>query len=875
MKKQVMVAKYDHHLVEKNKYDFWTKNNFFKCDNLNKDNKPNFSILMPPPNVTGKLHIGHAWDNTLQDLLIRYKKLDGFNTLWIPGMDHAGIATQVKVLERLSELKNISLEKIDKEMFLKHAWGWKEEYAQIIRQQWGKLGLGVDYDVEKFTLDNDVNEIVIEVFCELYNQKLIYKDKKIVSLDPKLKTAISNIEVNYKECISKMYYFKYYLEDKTDYLVVGTTRPETMFGDQAVFVNPNDKRFTRFIGKKLLNPVNNELLPIIADDYVSIEFGSGAMKCTPAHDENDFELGKKYNLKFVVCMNVDGTMNELANQFAKQDRFVCRKNLVQFLESKNLVEKIEEHNNKVGYSERTGQVIEPYLSDQWFLKVKSLTDLIIKLQKSKNKIVFLPELFNNNLLNWVKKTQDWCISRQLWWGHQIPAWYHKTTKKIYVGKNPPKDIENWEQDSDVLDTWFSSVLWPMIATGWKTNETLFKNFFPTNTLVTGYDIIFFWVSRMIYQSLKFVKDKPFNNVLIHGLIRDAQGNKMSKSLGNGVDPNYIIDKYGADALRFFLVTNSSPGQDIRFSEDKIANSWNFINKLWNAARYIQTNINVQSDFKKLELSKIKNPINQSILMQLCNLKQQIQQNMNNYEFMLVGKEIYHFVWDDFCSWYIEFSKVNLKNEDKDVVQETENTLSFVLLEILILLHPFIPFVTEDIYQNLTGNNSILLEINHDWNYECDLKFINHLQDIISAVRNLRKQYNIKYSQKIDMQCQTDDLEWWTQNKHLINDYLKKIINTEFIEITNKYENINFTPIVLKEIVLFVETNQLISKDEKIEQLNIELNKIASEIKRSENILTNSNFINKASTSKVKQEQKKFENYKIKHQNILEQLNKLK
>ncbi|MEF9968237.1 MAG: valine--tRNA ligase, partial [Longicatena sp.] len=533
---------------------------------------------------TGKLHLGHAWDNTLQDIISRYKRLQGFDMLYLPGMDHAGIATQAKVDARLKD-EGISRYDLGREKFLDRAWQWKEEYAGHIREQWAKLGNSVDYSRERFTLDEGLNKAVTKVFCDLYNEGLIYQGERIINWDPKAKTALSNIEVIHKEVEGAFYTFNYKVVETNDSFNVATTRPETMFGDVCVVVHPEDEKYKHLIGKHAINPANGEALPIIADDYIEIGFGTGAMKCTPAHDPNDFQIAERHNLPKIVCMNPDGTMNELAGEFNGMDRFVCRKALTDRIEKEGNLVSIEKHIHQVGHSERTDVIVEPYLSKQWFVKMKPLADDVLKNQQNlEQKINFYPQRFENTFNQWLENIEDWCISRQLWWGHRIPAWYHNETGEIYVGLEAPKDIENWTQDEDVLDTWFSSALWPFSTLGWPTDTADLQRYYPTNCMVTGYDIIFFWVARMAFQARHFTNSYPFKDCLIHGLIRDEQGRKMSKSLGNGIDPMDVISEYGVDSLRFFLTTNSTPGQDMRYVPSKVEASWNFINKIWNASR---------------------------------------------------------------------------------------------------------------------------------------------------------------------------------------------------------------------------------------------------------------------------------------------------
>ncbi len=582
-----LATKYDHHEVELDKYQDWVSNDYFTAGDLSK--KP-YCIVIPPPNVTGKLHLGHAWDTTLQDIIARYKRMQGFDMLWLSGMDHAGIATQAKVDARLKE-QGISRYDIGREKFLEHTWAWKEEYAKTIRQQWAKMGLSLDYSRERFTLDDGLSAAVKKVFVDLYNDGLIYQGERIINWDPQAKTALSNIEVIHKEIEGKFYTFRYQFEDSEEYLAVATTRPETMFGDVCVVVNPKDKRFQHVVGKQVINPANHQVIPIIADEYIDMEFGTGAMKCTPAHDPNDFIIGEKHELKRPICINEDGSMNELAQEFNGLDRFACRDALVKRIEAEGNLIKIEKHIHQVGHSERTDVIVEPYLSKQWFVKMKPLAQAVLENQEIEDeKINFYPKRFAKNFSLWLENIEDWCISRQLWWGHRIPAYYHNDTSEIYVGLEAPQDIENWHQDEDVLDTWFSSALWPFTTLGWPEQTSDYQRYYPNDTLVTGYDIIFFWVARMAFQARYFTNKRPFKDCLIHGLIRDEDGRKMSKSLGNGIDPMDVIDKYGVDSLRFFLTTNSTPGQDIRYSPEKIEASWNFINKIWNATRFVMMNI---------------------------------------------------------------------------------------------------------------------------------------------------------------------------------------------------------------------------------------------------------------------------------------------
>ncbi len=875
--------KYDHNLVEKGKYQFWKDVGYFTADV--KSNKPSFSIVIPPPNVTGKLHLGHAWDTTLQDLIIRYKKLMGFDTLYLPGMDHAGIATQAKVEERLRITNNVLRHDLGREKFIEQVWELKEEYAEVIREQWSKLGLALDYSREQFTLNDNLSAAVQKVFIDLYQKGLIYRGKRIISWDPVQKTALSNIEVLYQEQQGKMYYFKYFLENSTsEYLTIATTRPETMFADQCVVVNPNDERYRQYWNKKVINPANGELIPVLCDDYVDKEFGTGAMKCTPAHDANDFEIALRYNLAMPICMNTDGTMNEMAGKYVNQDRFVARQNLVVALTKQNLVVEIKDHLHQVGFSERSGAIVEPYLSDQWFVKMDYFAKKIIKFQETNNQIKFYPPRFNTTLINWMEKIQDWCISRQLWWGHQIPAWYMKNDPtKIHVGLTPPDNTNNWLQDEDVLDTWFSSALWPMTTLGWTWDETLFQRYFPTSVLVTGYDIIFFWVSRMMFDALEFTNKKPFNDVLIHGLIRDEESRKMSKSLGNGIDPMDVINDYGADTLRYFLVTNSAPGQDLRYSQEKINGAWNFINKLWNAARYLEINlssdfkplINFDQEIKKLLIKHQENAIDQWILTELTKTINKVKVNMERYEFVLVGKDLYDFVWNKFCSWYIELTKVNLQSDNQTIRATTMQTLFYVLKQILVMSHPFIPFVTEEIYQKLNLKASIMVEAYPTTNFNYDVEYLNLVTEIIAVIRELRSNYQIKKYQLIEiwLDLGTDKTKINATIIPLINDFIVKMVNSEIKGILKEKDDQQaYVTIPLTNMILKVVANDIIDLTTEQTKMTVELKRLEQELIRSKNLLHNQDFLTKASSAKIQIEQEKYAKYLEQYEQVKEKVN---
>ena len=849
-----MAPKYDHLQVESGKYQNWIDQGYFTAGDLSK--RP-YCIVIPPPNVTGKLHLGHAWDTTLQDIICRYKRLQGYDVLWVAGMDHAGIATQAKVDARLKD-EGISRYDIGREKFLDRAWEWKEEYAATIRKQWAKLGLSLDYTRERFTLDEGLSHAVRKVFVDLYNDGLIYQGERIINWDPEAKTALSNIEVEHKEIKGHMYYFKYKVVETGKELVIATTRPETMFADQAIFVHPDDERYKDIIGLHAINPANGEELPIMADDYIDMDFGTAVMKCTPAHDPNDFMLAKKYNLPMPICMNPDGTMNEMAHKYAGMDRFECRKALVEDFEKAGVVDHIEEHMHQVGHSQRTGVIVEPYLSKQWFVKMKPLADEVLKNQKIEDqKINFVPSRFEKTFEQWLENIEDWCISRQLWWGHRIPAWTNKTTGEIYVGMEDPKDTENWTQDEDVLDTWFSSALWPFSTLGWPETTEDLKRYFPNDCLVTGYDIIFFWVARMAFQTRYCMKNRPFKDVLIHGLVRDAQGRKMSKSLGNGIDPMDVIQEKGADALRFFLTTNSTPGLDLRFDDKKMDAAWNFINKIWNAARFVQMQL---QDEKPVLDPQSLNAVDKWILSRMNTVIDHVTMNMDRYEFAMVGNELYSFVWDDFCSWYIELSKANLYSENVNVVSSTKAVLYTVLINICKLLHPFMPFVTEEIYQSLPHDKeSINVEtwpdkIEFD-SKENEKEFVDLALSIIVKVREIKQEYNMKPSNPlaisiVDEQGSVIDLS---------DDY-KRIIDRMCHVNFETIEDEDILSRTLEKAILRVRMGDLVDYNEEKEKLEKEIERLQKEIKRASGMLNNPNFVSKAPQAKVDQEKAKLASY---------------
>lgn len=819
--------KYDHLSVEQGKYETWKKKGLFESGD--KAKIP-FTIVIPPPNVTGKLHLGHAWDTSLQDIIIRYKRMCGFDALWVPGMDHAGIATQAKVDKKLRE-EGINPRSMSREEWTKKAWEWKDEYANTIYSQWGKLGLSLDYNKERFTLDEGLSNAVRKVFVDLYNEGLIYRGERIINWDPLAMTALSNEEVIYKDVEGAFYHIKYFIKDSEDYLEVATTRPETLFGDTAVAVNPKDERYKKYIGSSVILPLLNKEIPVVGDIHADPEFGTGVVKITPAHDPNDFEVGLRHNLPKVVVMNPNGTMNENAGIYNGLDRFECRKKVVSDLEANNLLIKVEEMTHSVGHSERTDVLVEPYLSKQWFVKMRPLADAVLKTQKKKEeKVNFLPSRYEKVMNHWMEITYDWCISRQLWWGHRIPAWYKN--EEVYVGLTPPEE-SGWVQDEDVLDTWFSSALWPFSTLGWPEMTEDLKRYYPTNVLVTGYDIIPFWVNRMTFQALHFTNQRPFEYCMIHGLIRDSKGRKMSKSLGNGVDPMDVIDSYGADALRYYLATSTALGTDLRYEEEKVKSTWNFINKVWNASRFVLMNTENLSNIKLENLSSS----DEWILTRFETTLKNTRKFMDRYEFQNVGTLLYNFIWDDFCDSYIEMAKFSIEEEN------TKSTLLFILKGILKMLHPFMPYVTDEIYHEITKEEITISEYPE---YDKNLIFkeseetITDMLAFVSAFRNIKQENNIgkDFLVSIDTQLPVMALK------------LLKIEDKQ----TNKINKKEY-PVIYKnyKVTIYYEKEETES-DKLLKEKQIE--SLKNSIERREKLLANASYVNKAPAHLVEEEKKK-------------------
>lgn len=872
-----MPTKYDPQSVEQGRYDWWLEGKFFEADPTS-DKEP-YSIVIPPPNVTGKLHLGHAWDTTLQDILIRMKRMQGYDALWLPGMDHAGIATQARVEGQLRK-QGISRYDLGREKFLEKTWEWKEEYAGHIRDQWAKLGLALDYSKERFTLDEGLSEAVRHVFVNMYEKGLIYRGEYIINWDPQTKTALSDIEVIHKDVNGAFYHMRYPLVDGSGSIEIATTRPETMLGDTAVAVHPEDERYKHLIGKMVKLPIIGREIPIVADDYVDMEFGSGAVKITPAHDPNDFEIGNRHDLPRVLVMNEDGTMNANAGKYEGMDRFECRKQIVKDLQEMDVLFEIEDHLHSVGHSERSGAVVEPYLSTQWFVKMQPLAEESIRVQQSEDKVNFVPERFEKTYLNWMENIHDWCISRQLWWGHRIPAWYHKETGEVYVGMEAPEDVENWTQDEDVLDTWFSSALWPFSTMDWPNTESdMFKRYYPNDTLVTGYDIIFFWVSRMIFQGLEFTGERPFKDVLIHGLVRAEDGQKMSKSLGNGVDPMDVIEQYGADALRYFLATGSSPGQDLRYSTEKVESIWNFANKIWNASRFALMNMDGLT-YEEITLDGKRSVADDWILTRLNETIETVTNLSDKYEFGEVGRALYNFIWDDLCDWYIEMAKLPLYGEDEEAKHMTRSVLAYVFDQTLRLLHPLMPFITEEIWQNLPHEGESITvaawpTVNEDLMNRERAKEMQLLTDIIHAVRNIRAEVNTPMSKEIPMYIAAKT-EAVAQTLEENKAYIEKFCNPSELTVgVGVQAPGKAMSAVVTGAEIFLPLEGLINIEEELERLAKEEKKWIGEVKRVEGKLSNERFVSKAPEAVVEEERQKQVDYEAKLEAVRRQIAELK
>ena len=842
-------------------YKNWEENGYFKPV-IDKDKKP-FVISMPPPNVTAKLHIGHALDDTIQDILVRYHRMLGDPTLYVPGTDHASIATEVKVVEKLKK-EGKSKESLGREKFLEEAWKWKEEYGGKIVEQQRKLGLSCDWQRARFTMDEGCSKAVLEVFERLYNEGIIYKGERLVNWCPECKTPISDIEVEYEEQKSNLWHIRYKIENSDNYVVVATTRPETMLGDTAVAVNPNDDRYKDIVGKRVFLPIVNKYIPVVADRYVDTEFGTGVVKITPAHDPNDFKVGKRHDLEIINILNEDGTLNEKAGKYEGMTTLEAREEIVKELKDIGALVKIEPHVHNVGSCYRCHHTIEPYISNQWFVRMEELAKPAIEAVKNGD-IKFIPKRFEKIYLNWMENIEDWCISRQLWWGHRIPAYYCKECGKVTVSKEHITTCEcggEVVQDEDTLDTWFSSALWPFSILGWPDNTEDYGYFYPNSVLVTGYDIITFWVSKMIFSGLHYTNKIPFENVYIHGLVRDSQGRKMSKSLGNGVDPIEVIENYGTDALRFSLTQNISAGNDMRYMPEKLETARNFANKLWNAAKFVNMYID------DIAVENVENflPADKWILTKLSKLEKEVKDNLDKYELGVPLQKLYDFIWSDFCDWYIEIVKTRLYDKETNPFSYSVAvwTLNHVLVQVIKMLHPYMPFITEEIYQNLhTNKNAIMKDMYpcDDYNFEKETKIIELFLNMIRNIRNERLNSGINGSKKVNSQV-------YLKNENdkkifkLCEDYIKRlgyIENIEYIDTEEKANN-NYTSITLPRISIYLDLLGAVDLDKENERLNNEKEKVLKELNRAKSMLSNEKFVSKAPANLVEQEKMKVVKY---------------
>ncbi len=882
-KQSDMPTTYNPGAAEKKWYSYWMENGFFEAGKR-PDAEP-YSIVIPPPNVTGMLHIGHALDFTLQDVLIRTKRMQGYDTLWLPGTDHAGIATQTKVEQKLRG-QGISRHDLGREKFLEQVWAWKDQYAETIHEQWAKMGLSLDYSRERFTLDEGLTKGVRQVFVELYRKGLIYRGKRIINWDPSARTALSDIEVEYKEVNGHLYHLRYPLKDGSGFITVATTRPETMLGDTAVAVHPADERYKDLIGKTLILPIIGREIPVVADEYVDKEFGSGAVKITPAHDPNDFEVGQRHNLPQINVMDEGGIMNEEAGPYQGQDRSECRKNIVADLKEQGVLISIEDHVHQVGHSERSGAVVEPYLSTQWFVKMQPLAEVAIQAQKDNKGVQFVPERFEKTYLNWIENVRDWCISRQLWWGHRIPAWYSESTGEVFVAYSEEEaremsgGLDDLKQDEDVLDTWFSSNLWPFATLGWPDeNSADYKRYYPNNVLVTGYDIIYFWVARMIFSAFEFTGQKPFADVYMHGLVRDAEGRKMSKSLGNGINPLDVIEQYGADAMRYMISTGITAGQDLRFRMEKVEQARNFANKIWNASRFALMNLEGVT-FEDIDITGELSTADRWILHRLNETSRDITRLIDSYEFGETGRLLYNFIWDDLCDWYIEFAKLSLYGADAAAKAKTQSVLAYVLDRTLRLIHPFMPFITEEIWQHLPHEGETIMLA--EWpRYDASLENpqsvteMNLLMDMIRAVRNIRAEVNVPMSKKVELMIKAgsqDTLDIISRNEH----YIGRFCNTSSLEAglaPQAPDKVMSAVVTGAELLL--PLSGLIDIDQEIARLEKEVQTLNSEVERVEKKLGNPGFVAKAPAKVIEEERAKQADYSAKRETVLARIAELR
>ena len=858
---------YDPKAIEQKTYERWCENKYFHAE-VDRSKKP-FTTVMPPPNITGKLHMGHALDNTLQDILIRYKRMQGYNALWIPGTDHAAISTEVKVTNQL-KAEGIDKKELGREGFLERTWQWKEEYAGTIENQLKKLGISCDWDRERFTMDEGCSKAVEEVFINLYEKGYIYKGSRIINWCPKCKTSLSDAEVEHEEQNGNFWHIKYPIVGTDRFLEIATTRPETMLGDSAIAVHPDDERYKDIVGKNVLLPLVNKEIPIVADYYVDKEFGTGAVKITPAHDPNDFEVGKRHNLPEINIMNDDATINDKGGKYAGMDRYEARKAIVADLDAQGYLVKVVPHSHNVGTHDRCGTTVEPLIKQQWFVKMEELAKPAIEALKS-GELKFVPERFDKIYLHWLENIKDWCISRQIWWGHRIPAYYCDECGEFVVAKEAPEKCPHcgcthFTQDEDTLDTWFSSALWPFSTLGWPEKTEDLDYFYPTDVLVTGYDIIFFWVIRMVFSGIEHTGKCPFNTVLIHGLVRDSQGRKMSKSLGNGIDPLEIIDQYGADALRLTLVTGNAPGNDMRFYNERVEASRNFANKVWNASRFIM--MNMEKNVVEEPEDFLLKPADRWILSKVNSLTKEMTENMDKFELGIAVQKVHDFIWDEFCDWYIEIAKVRTykKDENPESANAALWTLKTVLVNALKLLHPYMPFITEEIFCTLQSDEETIMlskwpEYKDEWNFPAEEAAIEHCKDLVKGIRNVRTQMDVPPSRKAKLFITSDD----EAVRKVFEDNKEVYVNLAFTsEITVQQGKAGIgddaVSVVIPDAVAYLPLEDLVDFEKEKERLNKEKDKLTKELARSKGMLSNEKFLNNAKPEKVQEEKDKLAKY---------------
>ena len=872
---------YDPSQIEDRLYRKWEEKKYFHAE-VDRSKKP-FTIVMPPPNVTGQLHMGHALDNTMQDILIRFKRMQGYSALWQPGTDHAAIATEVKVTEKLKE-QGIDKKEIGREEFLKHAWAWKEEYVNRIVSQLKKMGSSADWDRERFTMDEGCSKAVKEVFVRLYEKGYIYKGSRIINWCPVCKTSISDAEVIHEEQDGFFWHINYpVVGEPGRFVEIATTRPETLLGDTAVAVNPDDERYTDIVGKMLELPLTDRQIPVIADPYVDKEFGTGCVKITPAHDPNDFEVGKRHNLEEINILNDDATINELGGKYAGMDRYEARKQMVADLDALGLLVKVVPHSHNVGTHDRCKTTVEPMIKPQWFVRMKEMGQAALDIIKT-DELSFVPEQFDKTYIHWLENIRDWCISRQLWWGHRIPAWYCDECGETIVSRETPTvcpkcGCTHLTQDEDTLDTWFSSALWPFSTLGWPDKTPEYEYFYPTSVLVTGYDIIFFWVIRMVFSALEQTGKSPFKHVLIHGLVRDDQGRKMSKSLGNGIDPLEVIDKYGADALRLTLITGNAPGNDMRFYWERVENSRNFANKIWNATRFIMMNME-KADFTNVKLSDLT-IADRWILSKVNTLAKEMTDNMEKFELGIAVSKVYDFIWEEFCDWYIEMVKPRLYNDEDETKAAALWTLKTVLIQALKLLHPYMPFITEEIFCNIQDEEESIMiskwpEYTDEWNFEADEAAVDTIKAAVRAIRNLRTGMNVPPSRKAKVyvvSAKEDVRHIFESSKSFFATlgYASEVHVQE--DKTGIDENAVST--LIHDAAVYIPLEELVDIDKEIERLEKEAAKLAGEIKRASGMLANPKFVDKAPAAKVEEEKAKLAKYTEMSEQVAERLAQLK